>query len=37
MNCTGWTAAPINEKPIQFKEKWDCLSKEATDYVSQYT
>lgn len=33
-HCTGFTSAPSYLKFDKFKEKWDCLSKKATSYVS---
>lgn len=33
-NCSLPDAAPVEEKEIPFREKWDCLSKEATQQVS---
>ena len=32
-NCTTPDAAPPAEKEIEFKPKWDCLSKESSDLV----
>lgn len=33
-NCNETDEAPHYEKLTKFKEKWDCLSQEATDFVS---
>jgi hypothetical protein len=32
-NCSLPDAAPIDEKDIPFREKWDCLSQEASKQV----
>jgi len=32
-NCSTPDAAPLPERTVLFKEKWDCLSKEATKQV----
>ncbi|KAJ8303038.1 hypothetical protein KUTeg_019434 [Tegillarca granosa] len=32
-NCSLPDAAPVEEKEIPFREKWDCLSKEATQQL----
>lgn len=34
-NCNETDEAPYHEKMTKFKEKWDCLSQEATDFVSR--
>ena len=34
-NCSTPDAAPSEEKEIEFRPKWDCLSKNSTEMVLQ--
>lgn len=35
--CNEWDEAPPEIKDIKFRERWECLSKEASDQVSNNT
>ncbi|XP_069112625.1 metallophosphoesterase 1-like [Argopecten irradians] len=36
VNCSLPDSAPVDEKDIPFKEKWDCLSEESTKQVFEW-